>query len=171
MISGVKIGSRKNSGLPVFKGLRRTSASRVPDLQRLNTYRDLSVWHRSNELVRLVFYITGNTTQASRFPEQNTDTRDSRNELLSIIRSTALHIPISIARGHTSGNKTHFAFLLEKSRCDLATLDTQIVLAQQMEFISFEDRKKTEVLIHEINAMLLQLKRRIRDQSDMPVRG
>jgi four helix bundle protein len=141
----------------------RSETPRSKSVRQTITYRDLDVWHRGNELVRMIFNITGDTQTYYMGKSGNTASASSGTykELMSAIRESALAIPISIAQGQAVGSDSHFVYQLEKARAFSVQVDTQIIIAQQMDYIGYEDRRKIEVLIKEILSHLTQLIREI----------
>jgi four helix bundle protein len=89
-----------------------------------DSYRDLRVWQRSMELVVGVYRETRS------FP------REELYGLVSQMRRSAVSVPSNIAEGKgrlTDRDRAHF---YSQARGSLLELETQILIAQQLNFIS-----------------------------------
>ena len=89
-----------------------------------DSYRDLRVWQRAMELVVTVYAVTRG------FP------KEELYGLVSQMRRAAVSIPSNIAEGKgrlTDRDRTHFYF---QARGSLLELETQIFIAQRLEYVS-----------------------------------
>ncbi|MGC2182066.1 MAG: four helix bundle protein [Terriglobales bacterium] len=89
-------------------------------------FKDLVVWQRAMDLVELVYQLTES------FP---------RRELYSLtdqIRRAAVSIPSNIAEGQAHFNKGEFMHFLRHPSGSLDELETQLLLAQRLEYLSAE---------------------------------
>ena len=94
------------------------------------SYRDLRVWQRAMELVFGVYDVTRS------FP------KDELYGLVSQMRRAAVSVPSNIAEGKgrlTDRDRAHF---YSQARGSLLELETQILIAQRLEYM-FEARAKS----------------------------
>lgn len=114
------------------------------------SYRDLRVWQRAMELVFGVYDVTRS------FP------KDELYGLVSQMRRAAVSVPSNIAEGKgrlTDRDRAHF---YSQARGSLLELETQILIAQRLEYV-FEARAKSLIeTAAELGRMLNALIERIR---------
>lgn len=114
------------------------------------SYRDLRVWQRAMELVFGVYDVTRS------FP------KDELYGLVSQMRRAAVSVPSNIAEGKgrlTDRDRAHF---YSQARGSLLELETQILIAQRLEYM-FEARAKSLIeTAAELGRMLNALIERIR---------
>lgn len=114
------------------------------------SYRDLRVWQRAMELVFGVYNVTRS------FP------KDELHGLVSQMRRAAVSVPSNIAEGKgrlTDRDRAHF---YSQARGSLLELETQILIAQRLEYV-FEARAKSLIETSaELSRMLNALIERIR---------
>lgn len=96
----------------------------IIEMPRVRNYRDLLVWKQAMELVTLIYKLT----QA--FPKEET------YGLTNQIRRAAVSIPSNIAEGHARGHLKEYIQFLSVSIGSLAELQTQMVIAQQLSYVS-----------------------------------
>ncbi len=105
-------------------------------------FKDLVVWQKAMDLVELVYKLTDS------FP---------RRELYSLtdqIRRAAVSIPSNIAEGQAHFNKGEFMHFLRHSSGSLAELETQLLLAQRLEYLSAEQAQEVLGRVHEVGRIL-----------------
>lgn len=90
----------------------------------MNSYRELIVWQKSIELVVLVYKHTDNFPKAEQYG------------LISQMRRAAVSIPSNIAEGYTRKHKQEYIQFLRIAFGSGAELETQIILAQKLSFIT-----------------------------------
>ncbi len=90
------------------------------------THKDLDVWKKSIEFVTIIYKKT------SSFPKEEI------YGLTSQIRRAAVSIPSNIAEGAARRNKTEFRQFLYIALGSAAELDTQLILSDNLNFISNE---------------------------------
>ena len=114
------------------------------------SYLDLRVWQRAMELVFGVYDVTRS------FP------KDELYGLVSQMRRAAVSVPSNIAEGKgrlTDRDRAHF---YSQARGSLLELETQILIAQRLEYV-FEARAKSLIeTAAELGRMLNALIERIR---------
>lgn len=119
-----------------------------------SSYRDLRVWQHSMELVVRVY------TATQCFPKQEV------YGLVSQMRRAAVSIPSNIAEGKgrlTDRDRAHF---FSQARGSLLELETQILIAEKLNFISDPIARPLLTLSHETGRMLNALLESIRPKTD-----
>ena len=106
------------------------------------SYKNLKVWQKSIELVRLIYKIT------NRFP------RSEVFSLVSQIRRAAISIPSNIAEGY--GRKSHKEYLQYYSIAYGSALETetQLIISKDLGFITEKEFDAVSCLLTEIIKML-----------------
>jgi four helix bundle protein len=115
----------------------------------VRSYRDLIVWRKGIELAKDIYGVTKN------FP--STEVYGLTNQL----RRAAVSIPSNIAEGQSRQSSKEFSHFLHISLGSLSEVDTQIVIAQELDYLSanqaellfsaiFELRKMIYGLIHQL---------------------
>src|SRR5579864_9055186 len=87
-------------------------------------YRDLKTWQEAMELVKGVYVATRH------FP------RDELYGLTSQLRRAAVSIPSNIAEGQARFSSKEFAHFLSQARGSLVEIETQILIAQDLGYLS-----------------------------------
>lgn len=99
-------------------------------------YKELEVWKESKELVKLIYKITESFPSTEQFG------------LTNQLRRSAVSIPSNIAEGvgrnHTK-DTLQFLFI---ARGSIYELETQLILAHELSFVSKETFEKTEEKVH-----------------------
>jgi len=120
------------------------------------SYRDLRVWQRSMELVVAIY------NQTRRFP------REEIYGLVSQMRRSAVSVPSNIAEGKgrlTDRDRAHF---FSQARGSLLQLETQILIAQELNYISEPGADSLLQLAVETGRMLNSLIESIRPKVGLP---
>lgn len=99
-------------------------------------YKELEVWKESKELVNLIYKITESFPSTEQFG------------LTNQIRRSAVSIPSNIAEGIGRNHVKDTIQFLYVSRGSIYELETQIILAFELSFISNEDYNNTIEKIH-----------------------
>ncbi|MBI5098175.1 MAG: four helix bundle protein [Nitrospirae bacterium] len=115
-------------------------------LDKIRTHKDLEVWKKAMKLTESLYKIT------SHFP------KEEQYGLISQIRRAAVSIPSNIAEGAARNSNKEFIQYLYISLGSLSELETQLLLAQRLNFLNdsnqLEDidsvRKMTVGLIHHL---------------------
>lgn len=97
---------------------------------RTRNYRDLIAWQKAMLLVRSVYLLTAG------FPT------DERFGLTSQMRRSAVSVPSNIAEGHGRLSDRMLRTFLGNARGSLFELETQILLAADMQFAHCEDANR-----------------------------
>ena len=115
----------------------------------LKSYKDLLVWQKSMALVKDIYHLT------SCFPP------DERFGLVSQLRRAAVSVPSNIAEGqsrHTSGEFVQFISHAEGS---LAELETQLLIAVELNFCRKEQADQALAQIDELQKMTNGLRQKL----------
>ena len=91
------------------------------------SYRDLVAWNKAMELVMEVYRLTQD------FP------REEIFGLMSQLRRSAVSIPSNIAEGQGRLSKGEFRNFLGNARGSLSELETQVLIAEKLNFLQKSD--------------------------------
>jgi len=94
------------------------------------SYRDLIAWQKAMELVMEIYRNTKN------FP------RDEVYGLAAQLRRSSVLIPTNIAEGQARYSATEFHSCLGRARGALVEVETELILAQNLEYLSGEQSQK-----------------------------
>ncbi len=108
----------------------------------LRSYRELIAWQKSVELVTQIYSIT------KEFP------RDEIYGLTSQLRRSAVSVPSNIAEGQGRATKGEFIQFLGHARGSLFELETQIVIAEKLGYITPETESQIASKITEVARIL-----------------
>jgi four helix bundle protein len=111
----------------------------------INSYKDLIVWQKSILLVKEIFILT------HKFP---------KSELYGIVaqmRRAVISIPSNIAEGFGRKSRKEYRRGLLIAYSSALELETQVIIAKELEFAHNGDYQIVEDLLHEILRMLNSL--------------
>jgi len=111
----------------------------------ITSYKDLIVWQKSYELSLLVYKFS------KIFP------REEIYGLTSQIRRCAVSIPSNIAEGYARQRRLEYIQFLQISFGSGAELETQLLIARDLRYITDEEYTKTNDLLQEVMKMLNSL--------------
>jgi four helix bundle protein len=112
---------------------------------KIKNFKDLKIWHKGIELVKLVYQITDS------FPASET------YGLVSQMRRSAVSIPSNIAEGFMRRHNKEFKHFLYITLGSLAELETQIILSEQLGFMNAAQSKTVQTDINELDKMITAL--------------
>ncbi|HQX49531.1 MAG TPA: four helix bundle protein [Planctomycetaceae bacterium] len=115
--------------------------------KQINSFRDLHVWQRAIELVVECYRLSASFPDSERFGLSNQ------------FRRSAVSVPSNIAEGHSRGSTKAFLNFLWIANGSLSELETQLVLAVELGFVSHEDARTAFGLSNEVGRMLTGLRR------------
>ncbi|MEH0158187.1 four helix bundle protein [Limibacter armeniacum] len=118
-----------------------------------HNFKNLLVWQKSMDLVTEVYQLTRN------FPESE------RYNLVSQINRSAVSVPSNIAEGSGRNTNKDFARFLGNALGSLYELETQLILAERLKFISQEDSTILMPKVNEIQRMLNKFTQSINSKS------
>ena len=111
----------------------------------LKSYRNLTVWQKSMDLVVLIYQATRKLPAAERYG------------LYAQIRRCAVSIPSNVAEGYGRIHRGDYLHHLSIARGSLAELETQLLTTVRLEFVSREEAKPCWLLAQEVGKMLNKL--------------
>lgn len=112
------------------------------DKSPIYSYKDLIVWQRAIQLVKLIYQLTSN------FPKEEI------YGITSQMRRAAVSIPSNIAEGRRRGGKKEFNQFLLIAYSSGAELETQLEIAKSLTFGKELDYNKVEPVLLEVMKML-----------------
>jgi four helix bundle protein len=118
----------------------------------LKSYQKLIVWHKSMELVFLVYEKTKS------FP------KEELFGLTSQMRRSVVSIPANIAEGYAREGQKEFTLFLGYSRGSGAELETYLPVARRLKYISETDFQKMYALHAEIARILFALQQKLKSK-------
>ena len=108
----------------------------------IKSHKDLIVWQKSVQLSLIIYRIT------SDFPPRE------MYALSSQMRRAVVSIPSNIAEGKSRGTRKDFAHFLHMAYGSSAELETQLLIAKQLNFCVNEKFNETNSLLSEVSKML-----------------
>lgn len=108
----------------------------------VRNYRELIVWQKAMNLVELVYQAT------KRFP------REELYGLTSQVRRSAVSIPSNIAEGQARKSTAEFLNFLSIANGSRAEMETQILLAQRLNYATNDTAQQILSLSEEVNRLL-----------------
>ena len=117
----------------------------------MSTFRDLKIWQKAMSLVTEVYRIT------TYFPDSE------KYGLVSQIRRSAVSIPSNIAEGYGRNSNGEFQRYLNISMGSLFELQTQIEIAQNLDYFENDSGAKMYDMSREIERMMSSFMRSLND--------
>ncbi len=115
----------------------------------IKSYKELTVWQKSMELVKEIYSLT------EKFPA------DERFGLKSQMERAVVSIPSQIAEGYLRRHKKEYVQFLSISLGSAAELETQILVCKSLKKFKHLDFTKAEKLLEEVMKMLYVMIRKI----------
>ncbi|MBS1808040.1 MAG: four helix bundle protein [Acidobacteria bacterium] len=109
-------------------------------------YKDLLVWQKGIRLVRCIYELT------RYFPAEE------KFGLTSQLRRAAVSVPSNIAEGQARNSVAEFIHFISYAEGSVAELDTQLIVAIELGFLSQENAQETLGIILELRKMLSALR-------------
>ncbi len=122
-------------------------------MSEINSFKDLLVWQKGIELVKAVYKVIDKMPQEELFG------------LSGQIKRSVISVPSNIAEGWGRNSTLSYINFLKISRGSLFELETQLIIAKELEFISSDALNKIDKLIHELSKMLNSLIKNIKNKS------
>src|ERR1700736_1637710 len=116
---------------------------------KTRNYRDLVVWQKGIELAKLIYPLS------ACFPS------DERFGLTSQIRRATVSIPSNIAEGQARHTTGEFVQFISHAEGSVAEIDTQLVIAVELDFVTKKQAAPAFDLIGDERRMLNALRRRL----------
>lgn len=111
----------------------------------MKTHKDLDVWKKSVSLVTSIYDVT------RAFP------KDEMYGITNQIRRSAVSIPSNIAEGSARQGDKEFAQFLFISLGSLSELETQLIIAHNLKYLTLNEYESLINQLEEIRKMLLGL--------------
>lgn len=111
----------------------------------LSSHKELIVWQKAFLLCKVIFLIT------KQFP------KEEQYGLVSQMRRAAVSIVSNIAEGYARGHRLEYIQFLRTSFGSAAELETQLLLAKDLEFINKKNFDSANDLLIEVLKMLNKL--------------
>ena len=118
----------------------------------VQSYRDLVAWNKAMELVTEIYRVT------QKFP------KEELFGLMSQIRRAAISIPSNIAEGKGRLSKGEFRQFLGNARRSLAELETQILIAQNLNYFDEAGATRLLAMVEEAGKVLNGLLSAVKNQ-------
>ena len=115
-------------------------------------YKELVVWQKSMDLVIEVYDLI------TKLPS------NEKYELSSQMRRAAVSIPSNIAEGHGRNSSQEFCHFLGIARGSACELETQLLVAKKVLYLSEDDVQKANSLIDEVIRMITAMIKKIQTE-------
>ena len=113
-------------------------------------HKDLEVWKESIKLTKRVYKITDS------FPKKE------QYGIISQMTRAAVSVPSNIAEGAGRTSRKEYIRFLDIASGSLAELDTQLIISQELKYISQDDLVSIEKEIEKVSKMLHGLMKYLR---------
>ncbi|HVU80288.1 MAG TPA: four helix bundle protein [Candidatus Paceibacterota bacterium] len=111
----------------------------------MQSYKDLVVWQKAIQLVTAIYTIT------EKFP------KSELFGLTSQMRRASVSIPSNLAEGYTRKHRAEYIQFVRIAFGSGAELETQLFLAENLQFVTKTEIAEAEILLGEIMRMLNKL--------------
>ena len=111
-------------------------------MNTIHSYKDLTVWQKSMDLVTKVYLFVGD------FPKEEIF------GLSSQIKRAAVSIPTNIAEGRFRGSRKDFTQFLRIAYASGAELETELIIAENINLGRKEKLEEVKLLLSEVMRML-----------------
>lgn len=118
----------------------------------VRNYKDLIAWQRAMDLVEAVYHRT------ERFPKEEVF------GLTAQIRRAVVSIPSNIAEGEGRNSKNEFLRFLSIAHGSLREVETQLLIAVRLNYLTAADIEPTQRLCEEIGRILSGLMNSLRKE-------
>lgn len=105
-------------------------------------YKDLIAWQKAMDLVVEIY------TATDQFPSRE------RFSLTDQIRRAAVSVPSNIAEGQAHFSKREFLHFLRHARGSLAEVETQMLLAQRLKYLSSNEAERISKSVDELGRIM-----------------
>lgn len=122
----------------------------------VKNYKDLHVWQKSMAFVTHIYALS------ACFP------KEEQYGLTSQLRRAAVSIPSNIAEGRARKGTREFVRFLNIAYGSAAEVETQILIARNLGFLTYEDADIAVQQIDEISRMLHGLMAKLEDKTSSP---
>ena len=119
-------------------------------MDKVKSYKDLKVWQKSMVLVNDTYKLT------AKFPAEE------KFGIQSQIRRASVSIPSNIAEGHSRWYRKEFLHHLSISYGSLAELETQLLVAAELQFFKQDEVQSLFEKTTEIGKMIYGLRKKLK---------
>lgn len=123
----------------------------------VHSYRDLKVWQKAMDLAVLIYRLSES------FPKQE------QYGLTSLIRRAVVSIPSNIAEGRAKHSTRDFMRFVHIAYGSTAEVETQLILAHRLNYISSQEMEPSLDLCAEIGRMLNGLLNGLQQKLEQPI--
>ncbi len=123
----------------------------------VRSHRDLVVWQRSIQLVKEIYRVS------RYFPDTE------RYGLVSQLTRAAISVPANIAEGNARATRRDYAQFVSIARGSLAEVETYLIIAVELGYISSDEITALNQELDEIGRMLTALRIRLGKQPESPL--
>jgi four helix bundle protein len=123
----------------------------------VRSHRDLVVWQRSIQLVKEIYRVS------RYFPDTE------RYGLVSQLTRAAISVPANIAEGNARATRRDYAQFVSIARGSLAEVETYLIIAVELGYISSDEITALNQELDEIGRMLTALRIRLGKQPELPL--
>jgi four helix bundle protein len=127
-------------------GVRR----KKKNMGQINSFKELEIWKKGIEIVKMVYQLT------STFPK----TEDYG--LSSPMRRCAVSVPSNIAEGFRRNGKKEFRQFLNIALGSLAELETQLIIAKEINYLDGQNLDTLFSSIEVLNRMTVSLSKKLK---------
>ena len=120
---------------------------------KTKSFKDLVVWQKGIALAKLIYGVTRTFPAEEKFG------------LIAQMRRAAVSVPSNIAEGQARHTTGEFIQFISHAEGSVAELDTQLILAGELQFCRDEDAAPAFQLIEELRRMLNTLRRKLAARS------
>lgn len=116
----------------------------------LRNYRDLIAWQKAMDLVELAYLLT------RKFPKEEI------YGLAVQLRRASVSVPSNIAEGQGRSSAKEFAYFLTVAHGSLRELETQMLIAQRLNYIDSQQADRFINLSSEVRRLIIGLKKSLK---------
>jgi four helix bundle protein len=120
-----------------------------PPTHQIKSHRDLQVWQKAMKLAVQVYAMT------AKFPPIE------NYRLSAQLTRAAASVPANIAEGNARGSRRDYANFLAIAKGSLMEVETFLLLAVELEYVTKQEAEHSLSLITEISKMLTALRSRL----------
>lgn len=121
----------------------------MSESKKITSYHDLEVWKRGVQLVKKVYKLTSGFLKSELYG------------LTSQIRRAAVSFPANIAEGWGRESSKNYVQFLRNSRGSLFELDTLMIIAEELNYISSDQLLQLQEEVNELGKMLNSIIKKI----------
>lgn len=116
----------------------------------MHNFKELKIWKKSREMTKKVYFLTRS------FPEEE------RFGIISQIRRAAISIPSNIAEGSGRNSDKDFRRFLSISLPSAYELETQIIISNDLKFLTDKDYLELSENLKEIQKMIFGFRKSLK---------